>query len=200
VAELNEACLEAEEEAIKAGKAREDRSPDFWVHTKLPPKCLPDIVEAYIGAIFVDSEFNYAEVERFFIQHIQPYFENIDLYDTFANKHPVTFLSNFLSVRMGCMNWKIFARQLPDIGDGMPPQIVATIMVHNQIIMDHQSTSARYAKKSAAEKARDLLVGVSPSEFRAVYHCDCKSEEMLEEKDMEEVDVGVAHDEGCTNQ
>ena len=180
VAEMNEACLEAEEEAIKAGKSREGRSPDYWVHTRLPPKCLPDIVEAYVGAIFVDSEFNFAEVEHFFVHHIQPYFEDMELYDTFANKHPVTFLSNFLSSQMGCMNWKIFVRQLPDIGDGMPPQVVATIMIHDQIIMDHQGTSARYAKKSAAEKARSFLHGLSPSEFRAAYHCDCKFDDAIE--------------------
>jgi dsRNA-specific ribonuclease len=41
-----------------------------------------------VGALFVDSKFDYREVERFFQLHIQPYFEDMSLYDTFANKHP----------------------------------------------------------------------------------------------------------------
>lgn len=53
------------------------------------PQCLPDMVEAYIGAIFIDSDFDYNEVQRFFDMHIQPYFEDMSIYDTFANNHPV---------------------------------------------------------------------------------------------------------------
>lgn len=47
------------------------------------------MVEAYIGAIFIDSDFDYNEVQRFFDMHIQPYFEDMSIYDTFANNHPV---------------------------------------------------------------------------------------------------------------
>lgn len=45
-------------------------------------------MEAYIGAIFVDSEYNYGEVERFFEAHIRWFFEDMSIYDTFANNHP----------------------------------------------------------------------------------------------------------------
>ena len=38
--------------------------------------------------MFVDSEYNYGEVERFFDKHIRKYFEDMSIYDTFANKHP----------------------------------------------------------------------------------------------------------------
>lgn len=51
------------------------------------------MVEAYIGAIFVDSEYNYNEVERFFEAHIRWFFEDIHIYDTFANNHPTASLS-----------------------------------------------------------------------------------------------------------
>lgn len=185
VDEVDQARVEAENEAMAEGKRREDRSPNFWVHTKQPPKCLPDIIEAYIGAIFVDSSYAYTEVERFFTQHIRPYFEDMALYDTYANKHPVTFLSNLLSVRMGCEQWKLFARQLADIGDGMPPQIVATVMIHNRVIADHLGSSARYAKTTAAKKALDLLVNIPLPEFRKCYGCDCKGEGGQEEVVMD---------------
>lgn len=46
------------------------------------------MIEAYIAAIFVDSDFDYTVVEAFFTVHIKPYFEDMSLYDTFANRHP----------------------------------------------------------------------------------------------------------------
>jgi endoribonuclease Dicer len=186
VTEITEALEEAEDDAVKAGKTREDRSPDYWVHTKQPPKCLPDMIEAYVGAIFVDSEYNYGEVERFFQMHIQPYFENMELYDTYANKHPVTFLTNFLEHHMGCSNWNVYAQQLPDIGDGLPPQIVATVMVHNQIIMSQQGTSGKYAKISVAKKALEMLKGLPLPEFRVTYQCDCKTTQTVDGDEEDE--------------
>jgi endoribonuclease Dicer len=197
--EITEARLEAEEDAIKAGKSREERSPDYWVHTRQPPKCLPDMMEAYVGAIFVDSEYNYGEVERFFEKQIRPYFENMELYDTYANKHPVTFLTNFLEHHMGCSNWNIYARQLPDIGNGLPPQIVATVMVHNQIIMSQQGTSGRYAKISVAKKALEMLKGLPLPEFRANYQCDCKAGQTMDERDDDEEEIRAGNENGNQN-
>jgi dsRNA-specific ribonuclease len=46
------------------------------------------MVEAYLGAIFVDSEFNFSVAEDFFTRYLQRYFEDMSIYDTFANKHP----------------------------------------------------------------------------------------------------------------
>lgn len=182
VDDMDEARLEAEEEALRAGKPRSHFSRDFWVHTKQPPKCLPDMLEAYIGAIFVDSEYNYAEVERFFKQHVQPYFEDMALYDTFANKHPATFLQNLMNISMGCNNWNLHARAIDDVSHGLVPQVVATVMVHNRVIASHQGTSGRYAKMSAAKKALEKLTGLPPVEFREVYRCDCKLTEAEEER------------------
>ena len=46
------------------------------------------MLEAYIGAIFVDSDFEFSVVENFFAAHIKPFFVDMSLYDTFANRHP----------------------------------------------------------------------------------------------------------------
>lgn len=46
------------------------------------------MVEAYIGAIFVDSGFQFEVVEDFYTRFIRPYFKDMSIYDTFANKHP----------------------------------------------------------------------------------------------------------------
>ena len=50
------------------------------------------MIEAYIGAIFVDSGFQFEVVEEFYIKFIRPYFEDMSIYDTFANKHPTVRL------------------------------------------------------------------------------------------------------------
>lgn len=57
------------------------------------------MVEAYIGAVFVDSEFDYSEVERFFKMHIEWFFEDMSIYDTFANNHPTVRRPNFYAIR-----------------------------------------------------------------------------------------------------
>lgn len=46
------------------------------------------MLEAYVAAIFVDSDFDFSVVEHFFNTHIKSYFVNMSLYDTFANRHP----------------------------------------------------------------------------------------------------------------
>lgn len=58
------------------------------IAAKFMIQCLSDMVEAYLGAIFVDSGFDFGVIESFYAQHIKPYFEDMSLYDTFANKHP----------------------------------------------------------------------------------------------------------------
>lgn len=176
VTDITEARAQAEEDAIQAGKSREDCSPDYWTSVRQPPKCLPDVVEAYIGAIFVDSEYNYGEVERFFDEHIRWYFKDMSIYDTFANKHPTTFLSNFLQVNMGCMDWTVITREIPTI-DGSKPYIMGVLMVHSRVVADYKTESSRYAKVGAAKKAMELLQGLPLPEFRDKYGCDCRIEE-----------------------
>ena len=55
------------------------------------------MLEAYLAAIFVDSDFNYSVIEDFYNRHVKPYFVDMSLYDTFANRHPTVssiFLAN----------------------------------------------------------------------------------------------------------
>lgn len=58
------------------------------------------MVEAYIGAVFVDSEFDYLEVERFFKKHIEWFFEDMSIYDTFANNHPTVCRPQFRTIQV----------------------------------------------------------------------------------------------------
>jgi endoribonuclease Dicer len=176
VTEITEARIQAEEDAVRAGKTKEDCSPDYWTSVKQPPKCLPDMVEAYVGAIFVDSEYNYSEVERFFNEHITWYFTDMLIYDTFANKHPTTFLTKFLQINMGCLDWSIVTREIPNI-EGAKPQVMAVVIVHSQVTADYAAESSRYAKIGAAKKAQEILKGLPLPEFREKYGCGCRAEE-----------------------
>ena len=190
ITDITEARIQAEDDAVRAGKPRKDYSPDYWTSVRQPPKCLPDIVEAYVGAIFVDSEYNYKEVERFFDEHIKWYFTDMSVYDTFANKHPTTFLSKFLQINMGCMDWSIIPREIPNI-DGSKPQVMAVVMVHDQIVANYKCESSRYAKVGAAKRALEILKGLPLPEFRAKYGCQCRvGEEGVE--GVVEVDHGTA--------
>jgi endoribonuclease Dicer len=183
VFEITEARRHAEEDAVRAGKSAAECSPDYWTSVRQPPKCLPDIVEAYIGAVFVDSEYDYSEVERFFDQHIKWYFTDMSIYDTFANKHPTTFLTKFLQVNMGCVDWSIMTREVKAV-DGSKPTVVAMVLLHGQVIADYQAESSRYAKVGAAKKALEILKGLPLMEFREKYSCECK----VSEEDEEPVD------------
>ncbi|KAK2746364.1 Dicer-like protein 1 [Myotisia sp. PD_48] len=131
-----------------------DSSPECWTYTTDPPKCLPDIVEAYVGAIFVDSNFQFEVVEDFFKRFLVKYFEDMTVYDTYANKHPT-------------------AGEMPSI-DGSPPRAFAAVIVHDDVIGKGVASSTRGAKVKASQKALLELEGLSPSEFREKWHCDCR--------------------------
>ncbi|KAK4982257.1 Dicer-like protein 1 [Elasticomyces elasticus] len=155
------------EEAAKLHGAR-----DYWTTVRDPPKCLPDIVEAYVAAIFIDSDFDYNEVQRFFDTHIRWFFEDMSIYDTFANNHPVTRLHTVMETHFGCHDYRLMAQEIPAL-DGTPVQVVAAIMIHNGIVTSARGPSGRFAKVRAATSALDEVQSLAPFEYRAKYGCDC---------------------------
>jgi endoribonuclease Dicer len=52
------------------------------------------MVEAFVGAMFIDADFDYTVVQDFFDQHIKPFFDDMEIYDDYANNHPVVSSSN----------------------------------------------------------------------------------------------------------
>ena len=161
---------------------------DYWTMTaKNPPKCLPDIVESYIGAIFVDSEFDYKEVERFFDEHIKWFFEDMSIYDLFANAHPTTHLQNILSIDLGCSNFRVMSDTIPALLPGEKERIVAVVMIHGTVVSDSTGESSKYAKIRAAQKANNVLEGMSQTEFRKRFRCEC----LDERKDAPGLDTAV---------
>lgn len=56
------------------------------------------MLEAYLGAIFVDSGFDFKVIETFFEKHVMPFFHDMSIYDTFANRHPTVRVYFFYSL------------------------------------------------------------------------------------------------------
>ncbi|CAK7231798.1 Dicer-like protein 1 [Sporothrix curviconia] len=181
VAKIEDARTRAEAEAVQAGKPSSAFAHDYWVHITRPIKVLADVLEAYIGAIFVDSGYDYyGTVLPFFHRHVLPYFEDMALYDTFANKHPVTFAVNLLSQRFGCRDWRAVVQETPDNeGDGcvtFATKVAAGFLVHGRVLGHGIAESGRYAKIAAAKQALGKLDSLSVDAFRAMTGCDCRVE------------------------
>ncbi|ODH44998.1 dicer-like protein 1 [Paracoccidioides brasiliensis] len=141
-------------EEIEATETESIDSPDFWTTTSDPPKCLPDMLEAYIGAIFVDSNFSFEVVEDFFQQCLKKYFEDMSIYDTFANKHPT-------------------ASGEVDSVDAAEHRVLAAVIIHDEFVAEGIASSAGYAKVKASENALAKLDGLPAFKFRDIYRCEC---------------------------
>ncbi|KAJ5636201.1 dicer-like protein 1 [Penicillium longicatenatum] len=161
---------------------------DYWLGTKDSPKCLPDMLEAYLAAVFVDSDFDYKVIENFFTRHIKPYFVDMSLYDTFANKHPTTYLYNQLTNVYGCGEYCLKSGELPVV-DNEQPTILAAVMIHGICVADSIGTSSRYAKVRASERALEAISGMLRDDFRNKYGCDCRASDVENVKDA---DTGTA--------
>lgn len=178
VAAIKTARVAAEEEAESANLDRASYARNFWVDVQKPPKALPDIVESYIGALFVDSEFDYGQVQRFFQTYVQPYFEDMHIYDTFANRHPVTFLANMLQLHFRCANWRLLIQEIAVEGAPLGhPQVLCGVMIHGEVREHATAPSGRYAKVTAAKKIMGVLQSMSVEEYKHKFGCRCSPEE-----------------------
>ncbi|KAF2121559.1 dicer-like protein 1 [Lophiotrema nucula] len=155
---------------------------DYWTQVSEPPKCLADMVEAFVGAMFVDSEFDFSVVQKFFDLHIKRYFEDMSLYDEFAGKHPTNRLNKLLNLSLGCKNHRMAACETDSIIAGNK-QIVAMLAIHGKVVFDAMGKSARYARIRCSNNALEKLEGLNPYDYRMKYGCDCEWEDKDEQKD-----------------
>lgn len=160
---------------IYATKVREAlRMPDcpknFWVDIESPPKALSDLVEAYLGAVLVDSGFDYTEMENFFDRHVKHFFEDITAYDSFANRHPTTFLYRKLNDEYKCREFTV-----TDYDDEGAANVMISsgVVIHQMVVCSSEGTSTRYARLRASKKALQIMEGMSRDEFRRKYGCNC---------------------------
>lgn len=161
-------------ELLEAKRTAGADARDYWTTVSDPPKCLPDIVESYAGAMFIDSAFDYSVVQHFFNEHIVHFFEDMSIYDSFANNHPCTHLHNMLQTTYACQQYRLLAKEIPaeDPVNGKS-LVVAVVMVHETIVASSRGKSGRYVRLRAAEQANEVIEGLAPFEFRARFGCDC---------------------------
>ncbi|CAG8237951.1 unnamed protein product [Penicillium salamii] len=154
---------------------------DYWLSTTDSPKCLPDMLEAYLGAIFVDSGFDFAVIEAFFETHMMAYFQDMSIYDTFANRHPTTFLHSQLNLEYRCSDYCLKSGTIMAV-DGETPKVLSAVIVHGMTVAKAVASSGRYAKVKASSRALTALEGMSRAAFRKKYKCDCRGDQI---QDME---------------
>ncbi|KAK5660230.1 hypothetical protein OQA88_12764 [Cercophora sp. LCS_1] len=199
VLEMELALQQAKEAAVAAGGQESDFRRNFWIECSQPPKCLPDVVEAYIGAIFVDSSYDFSSVQRFFDDHLYSWFKDMRQYDTFANKHPVTLVGFLMQSKFKCLDWRLLVKEAGivaegDVGSaadliagrGRMQQVVCGVWVHGKMLAHAMATSSRYAKLAAAREAARILEGMSKEEFKGGFACGCLVEEGSQDDEEEE--------------
>lgn len=186
IAKYTEALHRAREAAIEAASSDRDResssttpecAPNFWMDAPDPPKALPDIVEAYMGAIFVDSGFDFTVVRDFFNKQIVgPWFADMSLYDTYASNHPVTLLASHLQIELGCRHWRLLIDEVdqPEGTQATKMNYLCALLIHGRV-QAHASAqrNGRHAKTACAQKALGILQGISLDQFRDQFGCDC---------------------------
>ncbi|KAM4058838.1 ribonuclease III domain-containing protein [Hirsutella rhossiliensis] len=165
------AVLEAQASGAEARR-------DFWLTTSHPPKALSDMLEALVGAMFVDSGYDYGVVRRFFATLIEPYFEDMALYDTYTSKHPVTALTHLLQEQLGCHSWRLYVSAVPCTVDQgaaamMDDDVVCALMVHEQVVEHAAGKTGRDAKLLVAKTVVRRLEGVDRAGYREMMGCNC---------------------------
>ncbi|KAJ5747415.1 uncharacterized protein N7511_009111 [Penicillium nucicola] len=174
-------------EALQVADSESGGEMDYWISAPDSPKvALPDMVEAYVGAIFVDSGFDLTVVEKFFQTHVLPFFGNMSIYDTFANRHPTTYLHNRIAQEFRCNDYCLKSGEIPGV-DGEPPTILAIVMVHGEPVAKAVATSSRYAKIKASSRALETLESMTRTDFQARYDCACHDDETAQA-----VEIGTA--------
>jgi endoribonuclease Dicer len=158
---------------IQEAERDADGAVDYWMGTSDPPKCLADIVEAFVAALFIDSEFDFTVVQTFFDMHIKRFFVDMTLYDKFAGNHPVTRLTKLLNIGFGCREFRIATASQDSVLPGKPT-IISMVMIHNNVCFHYLSDSRRYGREKVCKKGLEKLDGLPPYEFRRLYGCDCE--------------------------
>lgn len=116
--------------------------------------------------------------------HIAPFFYDMSIYDTFAKNHPTTLLHTTLTQTYGCRAYQLLCLEAEPEFVGAKPRVMAGLMVHKEVVCSVVGESGRYAKERASRKANNELMGLTVTEFKGKFGCDCPE---VAEEEVEEV-------------
>lgn len=171
---------------VQDAEAEAKGAVDYWTTVPDPPKCLADVVEAFVAAMFVDSKFDFSVVQKFFDMHLAPFMVDMTIYDHFAGNHPITRLTKLLQENFGCNEFRMKCMtqsQTEELIPGVEPQQICMIQIHWQVQFHGMSKSNRYARLKAAQAALEKLEGLAPYQFREMYGCTCKDETVVADEE-----------------
>lgn len=169
--QIRDSVMELEEAEREA-----DGAVDYWIFVHEPPKCLADVIEAYVAAIFVDAEFDFSVVQDFFNLHLKPFFLDMEIpsYEAFGAGNSCTRLDQLMKKDFGCKDWRLDAMGTEADIPGKGKAIAAMVLIHGKVHFWSLGESGRYAKPRACHLALEKLEGLPPYEFRKRYGCDCQ--------------------------
>ncbi|KAJ9078333.1 Dicer-like protein 1 [Entomophthora muscae] len=130
---------------------------EYWFDINAP-KVISDVLEAVIGAVFVDSGFNFDAPYAIFTKFIQPLYDN-HIAPNMVIVHPTIQLTRFIH-RFGCQKLEIVCTSLDDEEKlTRPPEdhVTCTIKVHGHALVTHSRRVVKAARKYAAQDFLDLI-------------------------------------------
>ncbi|PIL36734.1 Dicer [Ganoderma sinense ZZ0214-1] len=147
---------------------RENRLPgQYWLDMPMePPKCLSDVVESLIGALYVSDNFFEMGVGHFFETVFKPFLEAHVRLQTLSANPKITLLE--LLQAEGCQNNAVVKR--PQTRQNMPVEM--DVFIHGKIIASAIDSSAVIATRKVSLAALDTLTH-DPELLARM--CDCRS-------------------------
>ncbi|KAF9584463.1 Dicer-like protein 1 [Lunasporangiospora selenospora] len=157
------------------GPIPEQLEGEFWVHFDIP-KVLGDVFESILGAIYIDSGWDYAVLQRHFDERIKPFLEK-HISDNTLTSDPLTTFTQTIQAA-GCQNAKIYSYnegKLPKhIKEALPqPQLsqeprrqgqdpnsvdqTAVLVIHDKLAGTAMAENTEKAKKILARDTVEIL-------------------------------------------
>ncbi|KAG6020138.1 hypothetical protein E4U40_006382 [Claviceps sp. LM458 group G5] len=156
----------------------DEPNPAFWLNLTQPPKSLSDVLEAVVGAIFVDSKYNYQAVQDFFDKCILPYFRDMSRYDMYAAGNAVTVLTKLMQDVFTCRSWRLCVATVPSSSETgaaalTEENVVCAMMVHGRVVESQIRANGREAKVGVATNILQQVQNMDKETFRTMMGCDC---------------------------
>ncbi|KAH8106181.1 hypothetical protein BXZ70DRAFT_1004461 [Cristinia sonorae] len=147
-------------------KARAENRPctQYWLELA-PCKPLSDVLEAILGAIYVDDGFEMNGSEAFFSRVFKPFYEEHITLQSLSH-HPGKTLYDLFS-RIGCREHKV-------VKDVVEEGVRCDVIVHGVILATATDSSSSLVVRRAAAEALDALQG-DPGFIPQT--CNCKTSE-----------------------
>ncbi|KAJ8501426.1 hypothetical protein ONZ51_g579 [Trametes cubensis] len=179
---------------------RENRLPgQYWLDLPMePPKCLSDVVESVIGALYVCDSFFEVGVGRFFDAVFKPFMDAHVRLQTLSANPKVTLLE--LLQAEGCQQHAVI--KIPQDRQNAPVHM--EVHIHGQVVASATDLSAAIATRKVSLAALDALTN-DPELLARI--CDCgsgeskkqhqqqpsvKSDEVMQDEEAEAAEVEEA--------